>query len=116
MPASNPDLILTRIAAGEIQGNRAVTFADTIPAAAGAKVLGVAAFDCHAGQPYAVHVTGTGTAIIVAGAAVPLGADVVTDPQGRAVPATGADGERPFGDALTAAAGAGTLIEVLLKH
>lgn len=114
MAASNPGLTLTRIAAGEIHANRAVTFGGTIPNASGAKVLGVSVFDAVTGEPFGVIVSDT--AIIEAGAAVAEGDDIITDAQGRAIPATGAAGERPFADALTAATGAGKLIEVLLKR
>lgn len=114
MPASNPGLILTRIAAGEVHSNRAVTYGGTTPNTSGIKVLGVSAFDVKAGEPFGVIVTGT--APIEAGAAVAVGDDIITDAQGRAIPATGAAGERPFADALTAAPGAGKLIEVLLKR
>lgn len=114
MPAANPDLILTRIAAGTIQANRAVTFGNVVPNAAGAKVLGVSAFDAAMGEPVAV--VATGTAMILTGAAVTEGDDIITDNQGRAIPATGAAGERVFADALTGATGAGKLIEVILKR
>lgn len=114
MPAANPDLILTRIAAGAIQANRAVTFGNVIPNAAGAKVLGVAVFDGAEGEPVAV--VATGTASILTGAAVNEGDDIITDNQGRAIPAAGAEGERPFADALTGATAAGKLIEVILKR
>lgn len=114
MPPSNPELILTRTAVGNISANRAVTHADTTPDTAGVKVLGVAASDAVIGEPYGVTVTGT--AIIEAGAAVSVGDDIITDNQGRAIPATGTAGERPFGDALTGATAAGKLFEILLKH
>lgn len=114
MPASNPELTLTRIAAGVIVANRAVTFANLQAAAAGVKVLGVSVFDAQIGEAVAVVVTGT--AIIEAGAAIANGDDLVTDDQGRAIPATGAPGERVFSDAMGIATGAGKLVEVLLKR
>ncbi len=114
MPASNPGLTLTRIAAGEVHANRAVTFGGTTPNASGAKVLGVSVFDAVPGEPFGVIVSGT--AIIEAGGAVAVGDDIIADAQGRAIPASGAAGERPFADALTAASGAGKLIEVILKR
>lgn len=114
MPTSNPGLTLTRIAAGEVHANRAVTFGGTIPSASGVKVLGVSVFDAKIGEPFGVIVSDT--AVIEAGAAVAEGDDIITDTQGRAIPATGAVGERPFADALAAASGAGKLIEVLLKR
>lgn len=114
MPASNPELTLTRTAAGAITANRAVTMADHQAAAAGVKVLGVSVCDAQIGEPHPVIVTGT--AIIEAGAAIALDDDLVTDNQGRAVPATGAPGERIFADAMGVASGAGKLIEVLLKR
>lgn len=114
MPASNPGLTLTRIAMGSVHANHAVTFSGITPNASGSKVLGVSAFDAMAGEPIGVVVSGS--AIIESGGAIAIGDGVMTDSQGRAISATGNIGEYVFADALTAANGPGSLIEVLFKR
>ena len=132
-------LTLRGLSAGVIARGRGVTFADAQCAAAGAKIKGIANHaTTAAGQDVAI--TCSGTAIVEAGAAVTLGASVVMDAQGRAVPAaalavasgatamtsaaangaaalTGGDPPQfVFGDALQAATAAGQFIEVLLRR
>lgn len=132
-------LVLTRTATGTIRKGRAVTIAGGEVAAAGAKCLGIAKHGATAGQELAVAVLGV--AIAVAGGSVTVGQALVSDNQGRLVPATAvavsvaagatgvtssaangaittvAGGELPqyiVGYAMTAG-GTGEEIEVLLK-
>lgn len=88
--------------------NRLVTFAGK-QAASGEAVLGSAVYDADAGDLLAVDVLGI--VLVEAGGEVAVGAEVGADAQGCAV--SGAD--RAVGVALSAAAGAGEVIRVLLR-
>lgn len=109
MPASFTSLMsVTRVAAATLIGERFVTLAGAIPAAAAGSV-GVLRADAVSGDLIALDVIGT--AVVEAGAAVADGALIETDNLGRAI--TKASGV-VLGRALQAASGAGVKIEVLL--
>ena len=131
-------LTLTLIASGTVVENRAVGFAATQADTQGQKVIGTAMTAAADGDTYGVVTNGT--AIIETGAAVTVGDSIITDTQGRAIPAIGvlivtggavgvtssaANGsilegadlpEFVFADALQSASGAGEFIEVLLRR
>lgn len=133
-----PILTLSVVSAGAIARGRLVTFAGAQLAAAGGKALGIARQAATAaGQDMAVAVAGT--AIAEAGASIAVGDALVSDAQGRVVPAspltvaTGstavtssaangailAGGDPPqfvIGDALQATGAAGGFIEILLRR
>ena len=93
--------------------------AETVVAAAAASdaVLGVSE-DIPSVSGERVDVTLTGISFVVAGAAVALGALVMSDASGRAITATAAAGTnvRTIGMALEAASAAGDVIRVLLQQ
>ena len=101
-------LPLTAIATAPILERQLVGF-DGAPAGLDADVLGVADLDAGAGQP--VTVGACGTYDVVAGGAIAVGDAVSSDAQARAV----SGGTNPFGKALTAAAGAGARVKVLIR-
>lgn len=127
------------VSAGAIARGRLVSFAGAQIAAAGAKALGVARHAAPAAG-HDVAVTVCGTAMAEAGAAITAGASLTADAQGRVVPAaalaiaaggtpvtstaangaailTGGDAPQfIIGDALAAAAGAGSFVEILLRR
>lgn len=131
-------LSLTLIASGAVTENRLVGFTGAQATVAGQKVMGTALTRAATGE--ALGVVTHGTAIVESGAAITVGAALVSDSQGRAVPASGplslvtgavavtssaANGailqgaelpEFVFADALQAASGAGEWIEVLLRR
>ncbi|MFC3874898.1 capsid cement protein [Neisseria musculi] len=104
----NVVLVATITATGEIVKDRFVNFSGA-QAKAGEAVLGVAPYDVANGDTAAVDVVGI--AVVEAGGEIAAGAQVGADAQGCAV--TGA--AKIAGTALTAAAGAGEIIRVLLK-
>jgi hypothetical protein len=102
-------LTLTVIAAAALTANRFVTAVGAVPAA-NANVIGVTRSSA-AGSGDLVPVDALGTTMVEASAAISAGAAIATTNDGRAVTySTGAVVAR----ALTAATGAGQLIEVLL--
>lgn len=104
-------LTLTVAAAGALAASRFVTQAGAYPTAGG-KAFGVTRTSAAAaGDLLPVDVIGT--AIVEAGAAVALDADLMVDATGRVVPLT-VGGKVPVARAMEAAAAAGALIEVLL--
>lgn len=111
MSAQNISLLaLTVTAGGAIAASRFVTPAGA-QAGADANTLGVARFAAAAsGDKIPVDVLGT--AVVEAGAAVSAGDTVKSDANGKAI--TWATAGAKVGIALQAAAGAGSLIEVLL--
>lgn len=102
-------LTLTVTATGTITTARFVTPAAAL-AGADANTLGVARSAAVSGEALAVDVLGT--AIVEAGAAVAANATVKSDSSGRAI--TWVTSGAKVGLALSAAAAAGDLIEVLL--
>ena len=131
-------LSLTLIANGAVVESRAIGFNGIQADSQGQKVIGIAMTAAASGE--ALGVVSHGTAIIESGAAVAVGDSIITDSQGRAIPATGAltvaagavavtssaangaileGGDFPefvFADALQSAGGAGEFIEVLLRR
>lgn len=103
-------LTLTVLAAGALAACRFVTQAGAYPAA-GAKAFGVTRSSATIGDLVPVDVQGT--AIVEAGAAVTLDADLMVDATGRVVPLT-VGTKYPVARAMQAASDAGDLIEVLL--
>jgi hypothetical protein len=101
-------LTLTLAATATLSANRFVTSVGAVPAAAAA-VIGVTRSAAVSGDLIAVDALGT--AMVEASAAIAAGAAVATTADGRAV--TYATGSK-VGIALTAAAAAGSLIEVML--
>lgn len=101
-------LTLTVLAAAALSANRFVTAGGAVPAA-NANVIGVTRSSAGSGD--LVPVDALGTTMVEASAAISAGAAIATTNDGRAVThSTGAVVAR----ALTAAAGAGSLIEVML--
>ncbi len=115
MPSSNPILVLTRQAAADMTGARAVTFANGYPASNGARVMGVI-FSTGVASGDFFPVVVAGTVPVESGAAIPDGSEVIADTQGRAIPATGTAGEQVFADALMPAAQSGQYVNVLLRR
>lgn len=125
-------------ATGAIKKARAVTVAGTQAAGIGQKVLGVATVDAVAGDTLAVTVLHT--AIAEAGAPIAAGDDLVSDAQGRVIPASplaiaagatavtsaaangvttlsgGVTPHHVFATALTAATAAGALVSILMRR
>ncbi len=98
------------VAAAALAIARCVTFAGAYPAAGGA-VYGVTRFAAGAaGELVSVDVIGS--ALIESGGVVTAGVPVKVDATGRVVDHDGANVK--VGRALTAAAAAGTMVEVLL--
>lgn len=130
-------LDLSLVASGAVSEARAVGFGGAQVASQGVKVLGVANQAAASGAGFTVRARGT--AVIETGAAITLGASLIADAEGRAIPATGTLGlaagavavtssaangailtggnlpEFVFADALQAASGAGEFIEVLMR-
>lgn len=104
-----PVLVLTTVLTGTVVANRFVTQAGA-QAGADANALGVARTGGASGERVAVDVLGT--AVVEAGAAIAAGATLKIDSSGRGI--TWATSGAKVGLALQAAAGAGSLIEVLL--
>lgn len=113
MEAGYPVLALTLAAAGPVEAHRCVTLAGAQATAQGAKMRGVAQYDAGDGQAFAA--TLNGIAVIEAGAAIAKDDALICDAQGRVIPATGAADEYVLGDALDAAVGAGSFLQVLLR-
>lgn len=131
-------LTLTVVATGTIAAGRAVGFNGAAIGTQGQKPMGIAM--TAASQGSALAVVTLGTAVVESGAAITLGASLIADSQGRAIPVTsalrvasgatpvtssaangailqGADlPEHVIGDALQAASGAGEFIEILLRR
>lgn len=131
-------LTITLIADGDVAENRAVGFYGNQADMRGQKAIGVSMARAINGE--AVTVITHGTAIIESGGAFAVGASLITDTLGRAIPASGtltlasgvvavtssaANGavlqgadlpESVFADALQAATGVGEFIEVLLRR
>ena len=128
---------LTFRASGAVAARRCVTFAGAQATVAGSKIAGVARTLAADGEAFAVAVVGT--VVVETGAEVAVGDGLVTDSQGRAVPASPltvaaggtavtssaangailAGGDPPqfvFADAIEAASGPGKMIEVLLRR
>lgn len=104
-----PVLTLSLVATGALAAERFVTHAGA-QAGAAARTLGVARAKADAAGE-AVPVDVLGTAVVEAGAAIAVGAQLETDANGRAV--TKAAGPA-VAVALQAAGAAGEFIEVLL--
>jgi hypothetical protein len=130
-------LTLTLIASGAVTASRAIGFDGAQATTQGQKVMGAAVTDADSGSGVAVITNGT--AIMETGAAISIGDSLITDNQGRIIPATAlgvgtgatpvtstaADGaifegaELPdfvIADALQTASAAGKMIEVLLRR
>lgn len=108
MAKSIPAQTLSVVAAGTITKRRFVTAAG-VQAGAAANTLGVARTDALSGEDLAVD--NLGTTEVEAGAAIALGAAIETSASGKAVArAAGPTVAR----ALQAAAGDGSVIEVVL--
>ncbi|HSV29947.1 MAG TPA: capsid cement protein [Candidatus Omnitrophota bacterium] len=101
------------LAVGAVTQRRAVKASGAQATVQGEKVLGIAQYNAPDKGDLALDVLGT--AVAEAGAAVAADDDLITDAQGRLIPATGAGGEIVCARALSAASGAGKLLEVLLK-
>ncbi len=130
-------LTLTVLANGAVNANRAVGFDGAEATTQGQKVMGAAVTDATSGNALALITHGT--AIMESGAAIAIGDSLISDDQGRVIPAaalevgsgatpvtsSAADGaiftgselpEFVIGDALQVAAAAGKMIEVLLRR
>lgn len=138
MRSSAPLQTLTFIAFGAVAQGRCVGFDGAQASASGQKVAGIATTAAGNGEAYGAVTSGT--AIAEAGGAIQKGDSLICDALGRAIPATGAlsvaagavavtsgaaNGavlagadlpEFVFADALDDAAGAGSLVEVLLRR
>lgn len=101
-------LTLSVVATAALAQNRAVTGAGAVPAAGG-RCLGFADFPAAIGERVALGVVGTTTA--EAGAAFANEAELELDAQGRVITKT--SGVK-VGRALSAAAAAGQVVEILL--
>lgn len=130
-------LTLTQTASGAVTAHRAIGFEGAQATVQGQKILGIAVTDATDGQ--AVALITHGTAIVVSGAAMAVGDSLISDDQGRLIPASAlgvAEGATPVtgtaangailegadlpafvvADALYAASAAGESIEVLLRR
>lgn len=130
-------LTLTLIASGAVTANRAIGFDGAQATVQAAKIMGASVTDAVSGS--AVAVITHGSAIMESGAVIAVGDSLVTDAQGRVIPAnslalesgavavtsSGANGaileggdlpEFVFADAMAAASAAGIMIEVLLRR
>lgn len=97
----------TILAAAALSRFRLVNFAGT-PAVVGDAVLGVANTNYAQGEQAGVATHGE--ILVEAGGAIPVGAQIEADAQGRAVPLnTG----KPWGSARDAATAAGDIIRIL---
>ncbi|MEW5729153.1 MAG: capsid cement protein [Pseudomonadota bacterium] len=126
------------VASGAVTKRRFVGFDGAQASVQGQKVLGVSQYDAADGDDLALDAIGT--TVVETGAAIAKGDSIITDAQGRAIPATGAlsigagatpvtstaaDGailtgadlpEFVVGDALAAASGAGKFIEIIFRR
>lgn len=100
------------VASGAIAARRFATVAGAQAAALGGKVYGVNRYVVTEGDAATVDVLGS--ALVEAGAAITLDADLTTDADGRAVPITDTATQRRAGRALSTATAAGGLVEILL--
>jgi hypothetical protein len=130
-------LTLTLTANGAVTANRAIGFDGAQATSQGQKVMGPAVTDADSGLGVAVITHGT--AIMESGAAIAIGDALISDSQGRIIPASAlavgtgavpvtssaADGAILTGanlpdfviaDAMQAASAAGKMIEVLLRR
>jgi hypothetical protein len=130
-------LTLTALANGAVTANRAIGFNGAQATSQGQKVMGASVTDADSGNSFPV--TTLGTAIMESGAAITIGDSLITDSQGRVIPAsalevgtgatpvtssaadgaifTGADlPDFVIADSLQVAAAAGKMIEVLLRR
>lgn len=107
-PTKQIVLATTTQATAPIIANRFIGF-DGKQAKAGTAVFGVTPYNADEGDSVVVEVIGI--AVVEAGGAITVGAQVTSDAQGCAV--TGAS--HVVGTAVTAATGAGDYIAVLLK-
>jgi hypothetical protein len=130
--------ISVAVAAAAVTEYRAVDFSGAQASVKGQKVAGVANRGALIGDSF--DYTAKGTAVIETGAAIAVGDSLIVDVQGRAIPSTGklaiaagaiavtsvaangvtdlVGGDAPefvFADAMQAAAGAGSFIEVLMR-
>lgn len=133
-----PGLVLTFLASGAVAAFRAIGFDGAQASVQGQKVLGVSARAAGDGEYSDADVSGT--TLVELGADVTLGASLIADASGKAIPATGnlaiatgatavtstaADGdtiltgadlpEFAFADALSAGSN-GQVIEALLRR
>ena len=112
MSSSNISLLtLTVIASATVAANRMVTTAGAY-ASAGGLVLGVTRSDGVSGDPIPVDVQGT--AIVEAGAAITADVPVMVTTSGKVIAHDGDGDKHAIGRALEAAAGDGSLVEILL--
>lgn len=100
------------VATGAVAARRFATVAGAQAAALGAKVYGVNRYAVAVADAATVDVLGS--ALVEAGAAITLDADLTTDAQGRAVPITDSATQHRAGRSLSTAAAAGGLVEILL--
>lgn len=137
-PPSISILNLSIKASGAVGVCRAVGFDGAQISSQGAKPVGIAVTAASGGS--FINLAAVGTAIAESGAAIPVGAALIADAQGRLIPSTGAlrvasgatpvtssgangailtGGDPPeyvVADALMSASGAGEFIEVLLRR
>lgn len=104
-------MTLTVIAAAALVANRFVKTAGTYPTAGGT-ALGVTRSDGSVGDLVPVDVLGT--AIVEAGAAITADVPVMVTAEGKVIAHDGDGDKHALGRALEAAAGAGSLVEILL--
>lgn len=104
------NLTLTVIAAATLSANRGVTVGGGIPSA-GAPIAGFTRTSASAGDP--VPVDCGGTVIAETGAAIPAGAAVEVDAQGRVVPLSSGTKVGRMAPGQAAAAAAGALVELI---
>ena len=104
-------LTLTVIASATVASGRFITTGGA-HAAAGALPLGVTRSDGVSGDPIPVDVLGT--ALVEAGAAIAADAPIMVTTAGKALTHDGDGDKHAVGRALEAAAGDGSVIEVLL--
>lgn len=109
-------LNLTMAASGTVVEYRAAGFDGAQATTQGQKVMGAVMTAAGDGEYFGVVIIGT--AVIESGAAVNEGDSLISDAQGRAIPATGGAGEFIFADAIQGqeATASGQLIEVLLRR
>lgn len=104
-------LTLTVIATAAVAGNRCVTSAGTYPADGGLP-LGVSRSDGAINDPIPVDVLGT--AIVEAGAAITADVPVMVTATGKVIAHDGDGDKHAIGRSMEAAAGDGSLLEILL--
>ena len=109
-PTKQVVLVTTVKTAGKIVANRFVSFAGK-QATATDKVLGATPYDADINEILAVDTIGT--VVVEAGGALAVGDEVSPDAQGCAVKTAGS--AKAVGIARSAAAGAGELIQVLVR-